>query len=262
MHPLVRSVFLRARREDALVNDSELHPPDVQLAQPVKSPRSERCPVVRTDRFGKADLAKQASERGLGALGLHGRKSLAKQEAPAEVVGHREREAIAAVARLELALEVRRPDLVRTFGLEGRSTRMTPPMTTSPPPQESMAPENLVDRAPRGPVEPRVTLRQHPEQLLRSPAVLPTRFEDQLLGARGRAVRTAPRPSAELEQARFSFVVEAPCPFVAGRTTDSVPLAQLGHRPLAALPFMHKTRPLLRTSVKDEPGLYRPLDRS
>ncbi len=37
VHALVLAILLRTRRVDSLVNDPELHPPDIELAQPVDS---------------------------------------------------------------------------------------------------------------------------------------------------------------------------------------------------------------------------------
>ena len=37
VHALVWAVFLGTRRADSLMNDAELHPPDIEFAQPVDS---------------------------------------------------------------------------------------------------------------------------------------------------------------------------------------------------------------------------------
>ena len=37
VHSLVLAVFLGTRRADSLMNDAELHPPDIEFAQPVDS---------------------------------------------------------------------------------------------------------------------------------------------------------------------------------------------------------------------------------
>jgi hypothetical protein len=57
VHPFVGAVLLWTRREDALVNDPELHPPDVQRAQSMNPRRSEGRAVVGADCLGQADLA-------------------------------------------------------------------------------------------------------------------------------------------------------------------------------------------------------------
>src|SRR5262249_10649772 len=126
MHPFVGAVLLRAGGPDALVNDTESHPPDVQRAQAVETRRGEGRAVVGPDRVRQTDLAKEPAEHGFGVLGPDRRQPAAGEEAAAEVIGDRERVAVAAVAGFELPFEVRGPDLVRSECLQQGGAGMQP----------------------------------------------------------------------------------------------------------------------------------------
>jgi hypothetical protein len=112
MHPLVGAVLLRTRRGDALMHDAELHPPDIQGGQALNARRGEGRPVVGADGVRQAHLAEERAEDRFRALSLHRMQAVTREHAATEVVGHRERIAILAVARAELALEVGGPDLL------------------------------------------------------------------------------------------------------------------------------------------------------
>ncbi len=222
VHAFVLAVLVRARRSDPLVHNVRLHPPDVQRAQTMDSRRGERRLVVGTDRFGESRLPKQLQKRRLGALGPDRKQALTHQQLPAEVVRHREWIAGLRVRRLELALEVHRPNLVRSVGLERDRTRVFPP---SAPPllvQFSVALEDCGNRAPGRELDPRVSLLQGLEQLLRAPAVLLPEPDDPPLDRGGRAVRARLRRPLAVPQARFLLGLHPVHPRCRGCSRTSV----------------------------------------
>ena len=105
MHPLMGAVLLWTRGRDALVNDAELHPPDVQCREAVDAGRGEGRAVVGADGIGQAHLAEERAEDGLRLAGLHRGQAVAGQHAAAEMIGHRQRVAVLAVARMNWPLK-------------------------------------------------------------------------------------------------------------------------------------------------------------
>jgi hypothetical protein len=70
--------------------------------------------------------------------------------------------------------------------------------------------------------------------------------------------------SASLDEAAVAAGLMASDPFIARRSRDPVPLAELGHRPLTTREILHKLQPLVRNirfhprhlpGVNDVPGL-------
>ncbi len=100
VHTLVLAVLLRARRSDSLMNDPELHPPDIELTQAVDSRGSEGGTVVCPDGIRKPVFAKQSSEGGFRAFCANRSQRLAEQEHPTVVVRHGQRIAVLPVAGL------------------------------------------------------------------------------------------------------------------------------------------------------------------
>ena len=117
VHPLVRTVLLRTARSDPLMDDAELHPPDVELAQTMDPRRRKRRAVVAANRLGQAALSKEAFEGLLHASRLHVAQRRASKQVPTEVVEDRQRVAVHAVASLELPLEIDSPNLVGSVGV-------------------------------------------------------------------------------------------------------------------------------------------------
>lgn len=105
----------------------------------VDSGRGERRAVVRANRRRQTDLSKEPLEDRLRALCAHVRKSGDAQQVPAVQVDDRQRVAVHAVARAELALEVRRPHLVGFARARRAAARMVPPRATTPRLHESVA---------------------------------------------------------------------------------------------------------------------------
>ena len=90
-----------------------LQPPDGELGEVEQAVRTgEGNAVVGADGLGQAAFAEEPLEGGDGEV-LAGRfQRLAQQQIARGVVGDGERIAVASVAELELALEVRAPEVV------------------------------------------------------------------------------------------------------------------------------------------------------
>ncbi len=264
MHPLVGAVLLRTCWRDALMHDAKLYPPDVQRRQAVNARRGERRAVVGADSVRQTDLAEQSAEDRFGVDGLHGAQAVARQHPTAEVIGHGERIAVPPIARAKLALEVRGPDLIWTLRRDGRGAGMCPFV---PPPmlvQQSAPLEDGVDRTARGPRAARVPGPQHPQQLLRAPAVLQTGGDDQLLLRVTRPMRAPLRRATPVGPPHAPVSLMPLEPLVPRGAGHTIPLAQLGHRPVSALQVVHKREPFLHyipfhpghpPGVNDVPGL-------
>ena len=73
MHSFVSAVVLRARRRNALMHDSQAHPPDVELGEAVQTYGRKRCTVVGANGSRQAVLTEEPLETGSG-LHLLGRQ--------------------------------------------------------------------------------------------------------------------------------------------------------------------------------------------
>lgn len=68
VHALVSSVLLGVRELDELGVDAELDPPGGELGDPADRARRERCPVVRADDIGQAELLEDVGHGLLSVL--------------------------------------------------------------------------------------------------------------------------------------------------------------------------------------------------
>ena len=68
VHTLVLAILLRTRRADSLMHNPKLHPPDVEFAESVDSPRGEWGAVIRPDRVRKPMFTKQGPKGGFHAF--------------------------------------------------------------------------------------------------------------------------------------------------------------------------------------------------
>jgi len=233
VHPLVLTVLLRARRADSLMNDPELHPPDIEFAQPVDSRGSERSAIVGPDRVGKPVSAKQGPEGGLRAFGANRSQRLAEQEHSTVGVRHGQRKTVLPVAGLERPLEVRGPDLVRPRCLQAHGARMFPGLPAPILSKMAVSIQDLVDRTSGRKASTRMPSLQDLAQLGGSPVVLLSKQQDLALDVFRRSVRMAigsPRAVIDRLQALRLDPVD---PLVAGGPGDLISVTQLAHRPLA-----------------------------
>ena len=273
VHPLVCTILLRTAGPDSLMNDAELHPPNVQPAQSVDTGRREWRAVVAADRRREAMLAEHPLESGPRSSRLHVEQRAAREQVPAVVIQQGQRIAVDAVASLELALEVDRPHLVRSIGVQRRRTWVLPLLASSPALDQAVTFQDIEDRAAARKIGGSHLLSKQPMKLPCAPAVSLLQEHDELLDLDRRSMRTATRSTTALFQPVVPVGLVSACPLVPRRSRYAVVLAELAHRPFARRQLSHEPRPLhqrtrllpwhprtckgcARTRVKDLPRSY------
>ncbi len=110
VHALMAAVLLRTAGLDALDGDAEAQPPDRQAGEIVEAVGTgEGQAIVASDRPRQAAIAEQLLE-GFNDRGFAGRfGGLTQQQIARSMVGDRQGVTVAAIAELELALEVGAP---------------------------------------------------------------------------------------------------------------------------------------------------------
>src|SRR3989304_1011487 len=209
------------------------------------------------------------------------REPLAAEQVAAEVIDDRQRVAVDPVPHPELALEIDRPDLIRGDRGDRHPARMFPVVPATAMPDTVVAGENVKDGAPGGPRPLRIPGLQALPNLAGPPSESGMFPQNQLDDVVGRLVWRGSRGPTVIVQSLHAMLAVAMGPLVTGVATDAVPLAELGHRPLAALEIVHKMvsfehgigllpghrfsshegwekcQPCARTPVTYGPGLYR-----
>jgi len=112
MHPLVGPVLLGTGGQDPLMLDAQPYPPDVELREAVDAGGGKRHAVVGAKGPRQAVLAEEAIEDGSDARALGREQAVAAQQVARVLVRDRQRIAIDRIARPEVALEVRSPQVV------------------------------------------------------------------------------------------------------------------------------------------------------
>ena len=273
MHALMGTVLLWTRGRDALVDDAELHPPNVQLTESVDAGRRKGHAVVASNGVWQAHLAEQILQCFPRTGGAHVWQATAAQQVSAVVIKNGQRVTVDAIACAKLTLEVHRPDLVGRICSKDYSAWVLPSRSMSPRLDESMAFQNVEYRASTwhfGFVE---SPFQQPVKLPCAPAVSLLETDYQVLGCLGCSMRASERRSTALHKPSFSERFKSVRPFVSGWPRDAVVLAELAHRPPSGREVSHKTRSFLhrtrllprhprtckrcpRTGVKYLPRLY------
>ncbi len=230
VHPLMPAVLLRVRGLDELGPDAEADPPHAEGGEPRERGRGERHAVVAADALGEPIRAEEPLEDGPGLRGAHRRQRATGEQIARRAVRDREWEAVAAIARLELPLEVGRPRGVRRQH-RCRGTARMPEGALATRARDAAVPlEERRGGARRETWELGLSTRQHGHELLAAPGGMPAsqrqqRGDHRGCGRRGRVVRAA----RALEEPRDALGL-IPCPhLVAGLAADSVALAQRGH---------------------------------
>ena len=125
--------------------------------------------------------------------------------------------AVDAVLRLELTLEVGRPDLVRRVGLEAGRARMSPLPSAATLAELAVSIENGVDRAASGKVVVRMSSLEKIQELLRSSSVLLAKGKNLLLDLLGRLVRMPSGSSRSIFDRLQPLRTDPLDPLVSGR---------------------------------------------
>jgi hypothetical protein len=116
MHLLVGRVVLGVSAAAKLHPDVQTRPPNAQLRQTQSSVPTKRWPIVYADNLGQA-VALKATLHGLAHCGfaLIGQQ-LNVQNVTAEEIAYRQRFGSIPILRVEPALEIHRPNLIRCLG--------------------------------------------------------------------------------------------------------------------------------------------------
>lgn len=112
VHPFMAAVLLRMARFDAFRMDSQTNPPVTQAAQSCQTDRGKGTAVICPNDVRQSVPTEGLLKACLGPIMIHPFNMAAAQEVPAGVIGNRQRIAPTAILRLEVALEVRTPDLI------------------------------------------------------------------------------------------------------------------------------------------------------
>src|SRR5690606_29073230 len=117
MHALMHPILLRDTGADALGTDAEAQPPYRQWRQSGNRARAaERHAVVAANDLRQPVLAKVLLKQWAHAFGSHAGEPRAAEHRTRVQITHRKRVAVAAIAKAELPLEVRSPDVIRCQG--------------------------------------------------------------------------------------------------------------------------------------------------
>src|SRR5512143_1192154 len=112
MHPFMAAVLLWLARQDPLMDDPQLHPPDAQPREAAEPHAGEGTSVIRSDRCRQTVLSKQALEDRLCAGMFRRREAVTPQQVPTCCITHRQRVAPLSILSAELTLEVRTPNII------------------------------------------------------------------------------------------------------------------------------------------------------
>ena len=230
MHPFVAAILLGGGGLDELGADAELEPPDAELREATKRARGERLAVIGADARGEAILAKEAAEDQLRRLQARAVESLASQEIPGVRVLDGKRIAVAAIAQLELALEVDRPDDIRAGDRGRRRARMGSALRAAAARDAAMPDEDAVDRRSDGDLVSRVGVEEQLVELAGAPAPGLAELEDLADEGRRGGVGAALGPMRAIGKALGPEAGVALEPLVAGLAADPVAPAELGER--------------------------------
>src|ERR1700751_1647629 len=232
MHALVAAVLLRVARPDALDGDAEAEPPHREFGEIEEAVRTgERHAIVGPDRLGQAALLEELLEGGDGEVFAGRFKGFAEQQKARGVVSDSQRKAVAAIAELELALEIGAPELVwRGAGRERRAGRPVPR-----PPRDfdqAVPVEHGVDRALGRNADVAVqSADQTLADLTRTPmGFLALRHDDQVLDLLRQLVGVANRPARTVGQGLETVFLVALEDLVAGLARNAKRATDLAHR--------------------------------
>jgi hypothetical protein len=206
----------------------------------VNSSRGKGRAVVTADRVGEAVLSKQSQESAFDASGLHIRQAMATEQVAAEVVDDGERVAVSTVAHEEFAFEIHGPDLIRSGGVEGRSSWMLPASVASPRTDAAVTFKNIEDRASCGPVQARKTLLEPLQDFSCAPSVSTVFCENVLNELVRSLMRARLWCTTAVVESTDSALAETVEPLVAGDPADAIAQAKLRHRPVATLEVLNK----------------------
>lgn len=169
----MRPILLRSAARDALGPNAEADPPDRERGEAAqRAGHAERDAVVGADHARQPMLLETALALHLGRRARGAREAGDGEDVAQVEIGEGEGITVRAGGEAELALEVRRPDIVGHVG-RGQPRRVRPdgplPPRAAPRHDAPGALEQRGDRARRGPRARGLLTPQHVAQLARAP---------------------------------------------------------------------------------------------
>ena len=231
MHALVRAVVLRAARPASLVDDTEAHPPHVEIREAVDRLCGAGDTVVGPDGDRQPVLAERSLEHGARRHGLRGEEPAAREEEARVLIRDRQRVAVLAIARAKLSLEIGGPEVVGRRRRRAHRPRMGRRAAAATPLHQPAAREQIRHRARCWPVvDARVSCAEHAEQLPRAPERMRLpRPHEEVRHRVGDPVRAAVRRAAPIRQPAPAIGVIARKPLIADAATHAVACTELAH---------------------------------
>src|SRR5687768_14288324 len=153
MHALVAAVLIRRTATNEVRQNSQLHQSHAQRGLPRQTHSSKRHSVIRSHRDGQAVLAEADDELAPCGLRRWMQQSLATNDEARIVVRYRQRIDEPSVTGSELPLEVDRPRVIRSHGVDAWSSHIRWATTAVALRfHEAVSIEDAVDRARRRPL--------------------------------------------------------------------------------------------------------------
>jgi hypothetical protein len=246
MHPLVAAVLLGVGGLDQFGADTQTDPPDREPGEAADGGGGgERVAVIGADSLGQAVDAEDPLEILLRRDGRRRELRSAAEQVSAEAVGHGQGVAVKAVASLELALEVGRPELVGIGALGGGPAGVREVASAAAILDQPQAFEDVTGGAGRGKPQVGLPPGQPQNQLAGTPVrVLLSSLGQGFHDLRISSMRAMPRRPTSVLQPRHSILPKPPKPLVPGHPADPVALTQLRHREQLSLRIQHEPHPL------------------
>ena len=241
MHPFVPAILVRGGGLDELGPHPEPEPPDAELGEAAEGAGGKGLPIVGANPLGESVGAEEAPKDLLGRLEQRTFEPVAGQQIARVGILDGERIAVAAIAELELSLEVDRPDGIgpgdRGLGAAGVRAELR----AAAMPDAAVSHQDPMNGGNGGHPLGGMGLGQELMEFAGTPAPGFAELED-LANHRGRGgVGAGPGPVGAIGQAlgtEPSITVE---PLVAGLAADVVAPAELGERRGGVLGIEHET---------------------
>jgi hypothetical protein len=186
MHALVSGILLRVAGLDELGVNAAPEEPHAELGEPGQRAAGKRRAIVGADPLGQAVVLEEPGEHRTHEHPCRLQEPLTAEQVAAEVVGHGERVAVAAIAGAEVALEVDRPERIGRAGNRAATAGMGERAPAPAAADQAAAGEPEAGGARRGPRGRWRPLPEEPAELLRAPRGVAPPDRHQLVNQRGR----------------------------------------------------------------------------
>ena len=116
MHSFVRAILLRLTGVNALMLNTQPHPPHIQVRQAVNGLRCKRHAIVGANRQRQSVFTKRALKNGTRRDCLRREETVTRQQVARMLIRNRQRIAIRPIPGTELSFEIRGPQIIRCGG--------------------------------------------------------------------------------------------------------------------------------------------------